>query len=317
MAYWFSPPTRDAAIRRTDGGASTTGRLWGLPAGVWFVAPALTVIGLFFLLPIAASLALSLTDFDVYALADRRNLRFVALGNYRELFADELFRKSLGNTLYFVVVGGIVSVAASLGAALLLENRLTRWKGLWRTIFFAPVVTTLVAAAVVWRYLFHTQYGLLNYGLQSLGFEPINWMGDPQWSMPAIVLLSAWKNFGYNMVIFMAGLQGIPAELHEAAEVDGARAWRRFRHVTLPLLAPTFMFVGVTTMIGYFQLFAEPYIMTQGGPNQSTYSFVMLMYEKGFRWWRLGYASAAAATLFAITAAATAAQAWLQRRAAR
>jgi len=298
-------------------------RVWGLPASVWFVAPAMLIIGVFFLLPIAASLLLSLTDFDIYALADLNNLRIVGLDNYVQLMQSELFWTSLVNTLYFVAVGGPISVAVSLGAALLLESKLTRFKVLWRTIFFAPVVTTLVAAAIVWRYLYHTNYGFINYVLAQvqllLGREQedlvfIDWMGDPRWAMPAIILLSVWKTFGYNMVIFMAGLSSIPAELYEAAEVDGARAWSRFRHVTLPMLAPTFLFVGVTTMIGNFQIFSEPYVMTRGGPEDSTYTMVMLMYEQGFRWWRLGLASTIAFVLFAIMLAATLVQIRLQRR---
>jgi multiple sugar transport system permease protein len=171
-----------------------------------------------------------------------------------------------------------------------------------------------VAAAIVWRYLYHTQYGLINYALGGIGLGPVDWMGDARWAMPAIVCLAVWKNFGYNMVIFMAGLQSIPRELYEAAEVDGAGPWARFRHVTLPMLAPTFLFVGVTTMIGYFQLFAEPYVMTQGGPEDSTNSVVMLMYDQGFRWWRLGVASSIAFVLFAVTLAATLFQITMQRR---
>ncbi|MCC6491854.1 MAG: sugar ABC transporter permease [Pirellulales bacterium] len=291
-------------------------RLWGLPAGWWFAGPALGIIFVFFLLPIAASLLLSLTDFDIYALADWRNLRFVGLENYRQIVHSERFWKATVNTLYCVGVGGPLSVAVSLGAALLLESRFTRFKTLWRTIFFAPVVTTLVAVAVVWRYLYHSRYGLVNHGLSLLGVEPIDWMGDPRWAMPAIIVLAVWKNFGFNMVIFMAGLQSIPAELYEAARVDGAGPWRRFWHVTVPMLAPTFLFVGVTTMIGFFQFFAEPYVMTRGGPLDSTYSVVMMMYEEGFRWWRLGLASAIAFMLLAMTLAATLVQLWVRRRSA-
>lgn len=303
------------AAKLSGVGGYRRARIWGLPAGFWFVAPAMTIITMFFLAPIVASFALSATDFDIYGLADRRNVRFVGWANYQKLLSYPLFWRSLVNTLYFVVVGGTLSVATSLGAALLLEAKALRFKSLWRTIFFAPVVTTLVAAAVVWRYLYHTEYGLINGLLRWAGFDPIDWMGDPRWSMPAIVLLAVWKNFGYNMVIFMAGLQGIPAEFYEAAKVDGA-SWRsQFRHITLPMLSPTFLFVGVTTMIGYFQLFAEPYVMTRGGPLDSTYSLVMLMYEEGFRWWRLGNASAIAFVLFILTLAATGLQIWMQRRA--
>ncbi|QDT74174.1 carbohydrate ABC transporter permease [Lacipirellula limnantheis] len=286
----------------------------GPSSGWWFAGPAVAIIAVFFLAPIAASILLSLTDFDIYALADWQNLRFVGLQNYIQLFHTYRFWVALHNTLYFVAIGGPLSVAASLGAALLLESKLTRLKVVWRTVFFAPVVTTLVAVAIVWRYLYHTKYGLFNLALTKLGFEPIDWLGDPHWAMPAVIFLAVWKNFGYNMIIFMAGLQSIPSELYEAAEVDGAGPARRFWHVTLPMLAPTFLFVGVTTIIGFFQLFAEPYVMTQGGPEESTYSLVMLMYEQGFRWWRLGFASAAAMTIFGITLAATLAQIWLQRK---
>jgi multiple sugar transport system permease protein len=141
----------------------------------------------------------------------------------------------------------------------------------------------------------------------------VDWLGDPAWAMPAIILMAVWKNFGYNMIIFIAGLQSIPGELYEAARVDGAGPLAQFWHVTLPLLAPTFLFVGVLTMVGYFQLFAEPYVMTQGGPLGATRSVVLLMYEEGFRWWNMGYASAVAFALFAVILAATLVQLRLQR----
>jgi len=282
-------------------------------AALAFLAPALLLLGMFFVVPVVSGLLLSLTDFDIYAIGNPETARFVGLKNYADAFASDAFRDAVRNTLYFVVVGGPLSVAVSLGAALLLAARLTRYRTLFRTIYFAPVVTTLVAVAVVWRYLYHPRYGLLNHGLQLLGMEPIDWLGDPHWAMPAIILLAVWKNFGYNMLIFVAGLQGIPRELYEVASVDGAGAWRRFLHVTLPGLRPVFVFVGVTTMIGYFQLFAEPYVMTQGGPLGSTRSLVLLMYEEGFRWWRMGAASAIAVLLLGITLVATAVQVRAQR----
>ena len=288
-----------------------------LRPGTLFLMPALLVLSLFFFLPIAASLLLSLTDFDIYALADRNNARFVALDNYRRLVNEPLFWKSLRNTLYFVLVGGPLSVFVSLGAALLVSSKLTRFRGLWRTIYFAPVVTTMIAVAVVWRYLYHTRYGTLNHVLGLVGIGPIDWLGDSRWAMPAIILLAVWKNFGYNMVIFVAGLASIPEDMYDAARIDGAGAWHTFWQIKLPLLAPTFFFVGVTTMIGYFQLFAEPYVMTQGGPLHSTYSLVLYMYEEGFRWWNIGYASAIAFVLFLITLAGTLVQVRLQRGGAR
>ncbi|HYD51674.1 MAG TPA: sugar ABC transporter permease [Gemmatimonadaceae bacterium] len=291
-------------------------RAWASPsartAGWLFVAPALLVIGVFFLLPVLASLVLSLTDFDIYAVADPANTRFVGLGNYARLFASPDFWRALGNTFYFALVGGPISIAVSLGAALLIDHRLVRWRGLFRTMYFVPFVTTLVAVAIVWRYIYHPQYGLLNWALGGLGIDPVDWLGDPRWAMPAIILMAVWKNFGYNMLIFLAGLQAVPRELYEAAELDGAGAWRRFWHVTLPMLAPTLVFVSVITMIGYFQLFAEPYVMTRGGPLRATTSLVLLMYEEGFRWWRMGYAAALAFVLFLVIIVATLVQMKLQ-----
>ncbi len=270
-------------------------------AALWFLAPALILLLVFFFLPVIAGLLLGLTDFDIYAIGSPGNARFVGLDNYTRLFTNDVFWRSLGNTMFFVLLGGPLSVAVSLGAAMLVDAKLTRLRPLFRTIYFAPVVTTLVSVAIIWRYLYHPRYGLLNHVLGLFGAGPIDWLGDPHWAMPAIVLLAVWKNFGYNMLIFVAGLQAVPAELYEAASIDGANARQRFRHITLPGLAPTFLFIGVTTMIGYFQVFAEPYVMTQGGPLGSTRSVVLFMYEEGFRWWRIGTASATAVVLLLIT----------------
>jgi multiple sugar transport system permease protein len=144
--------------------------------------------------------------------------------------------------------------------------------------------------------------------------DKIDWLGDPFWSMPSIIILSIWKNFGYNMIIFIAGLQNIPEELYEAAQIEGANGWQRFTKITLPMLAPTTVFITIITMIGYFQLFAEPYIMTQGGPLDSTLSIVLYMYQEGFRWWNMGYSSAIAFVLFVIILAGTLIQMWVQKR---
>ena len=282
-------------------------------AAWWFVAPALIVLGVFFFLPVLAALVMSLTDFDLYALDNFDNLRWIGFENYARLLREPLFWKALGNTLYFVALGVPTSIGVSLGAALLVNSKVARFRGLFRTVYFAPVVTTLVAVAVVWRYIFHTRYGFLNYGLAQLGVDPIDWMGNPHWAMPAIVILAVWKNFGYNMLIFIAGLANIPDEQYEAAQLDGAGWWGRFRHVTLPGLAPTFVFVAIITMLGNFQIFAEPYVMTQGGPLQSTTTVVLMMYEEGFRWWRMGLAASIAFILFLIMLAGT----WLQIRLTR
>jgi len=279
-----------------------------------FLAPALVVLGVFFLLPVLAALALSLTDYDLYALADIRNLRFIGFANYWELLQRPLFWSALGHTVYFVAVGVPLSMGASLGAALLLNSPLARCKPLFRTALFAPVVTTVVAVAVIWRYLFNTKYGMANYVLDLLGIHPVDWLGDPHWAMPTIIAFAVWKNFGYNMIIFLAGLQAIPPDLYEAARIDGASAWRQFRHITLPMLKPTMLMVGILTVSGYFQLFAEPYVMTEGGPLQSTVSVLYLMYDEGFKWWNLGSASAVAFLLFLIMFAVTVLMVKLSRR---
>ena len=157
-----------------------------------FLSPALLLIGVFFLLPVLAALVLSLTDFDIYAVASWRNTRFVGVSNYTRLATDPVFWRALGNTFYFALVGGPLTVAVSLGAALLVSAKLVKWQGFFRTVYFAPFVTTLVAVAVVWKYLYHPQYGLLNYALSLVGIGPIDWLGDPKWAMPAIILMSVW-----------------------------------------------------------------------------------------------------------------------------
>lgn len=277
-------------------------------AGWAFAAPAMIMLGLFFFVPVLLAFALSLTDFDLYALADLDDLRFIGFGNYAELLQTPLFWKALGNTFYFVIVGVPLSIALSLGAAMLLNGVASKLVGFFRTALFAPVVTTLVAVAVIWRYLLHTRYGMINYGLDNLGIDPVDWLGDPNWAMPAIIFFAVWKNFGYNMVILLAGLQTIPNDLYEAARIDGANAWQQFLHVTLPGLGPMLLLVSILTMAGYFQLFAEPYVMTQGGPVESTVSVLYFMYEQGFKWWNLGFASAVAFILFVIMFAITAIQ---------
>lgn len=283
-------------------------------AAALFLAPALGVLVIFFFIPVIAGFALSITDFDLYAIGDLHNLRFIALRNYTAVVRSDIFWTAFVNTLYFALVGGPLTVAASLSAALLVNAKAARFKPLFRTIYFAPVVTTLVAVAIVFRFLYHARFGMINRVLDAIGVQGADWLGDPRFAMPAIILLAVWKNFGYNMIIFIAGLQNIPEELYEAARIDGAGEWKQFRHVTLPMLGPTFLFVGIVTAIGYLQLFAEPYVMTRGGPLNHTLSAVMLMYEQGFKWWRMGYAAAIAFLLFLGIAAATALQMRMQER---
>ena len=278
-----------------------------------FATPALLIITVFFFVPVLAALIVSLTDFDLYALADIRNLRFVGLGNYRHLLHAPDFWRAVANTGYFVAVGVPLSLAASLASALLVNSRLAYLAAFFRTAFFAPVVTTLVGVDVPLHGLAYLLIPMVNYALAHIGIHPIDWLGDPHWALPAIILFAVWKNFGYNMVIFLAALQSIPADLYEAARLDGASLWQEVRRITLPMLRPTLLLVSILTVAGYFQLFAEPYVMTQGGPLQSTVSVLYFMYEEGFKWWNLGSASAVAFLLFLMILAVTALQVRLTR----
>lgn len=279
-----------------------------------FVAPALIAIALFLAVPVTAALLLSLTDFDIYALADLRNLRFVGLENYHRLLTNPLFWGAMKNTLTFCVLGVPLAIAVSLGAAVILNARVVKWRPIWRVMFFAPYVTTLVATAVVWRYLLHTRYGVINWALQGVGLPAVDWLGQPSTSIPAILMFVVWKIFGYNMLIFLAVLQTVPDELYEAARIDGAGPWKQFRHVTLPAIAPTLLLVSIISVAGFFQLFAEPYVMTQGGPAQSTVTVLYFMYEEGFKWWNLGSASAVAFILFLCIFAVTLVQLAVAKR---
>ncbi|MDZ3832799.1 MAG: sugar ABC transporter permease [Sphingopyxis sp.] len=283
-------------------------------AGWSMTGPALAAIILFFLIPAAASLVLSFTDFDIYALANLDNLRFVGFQNYERLLENPLFWKAMANTLLFVLVGTPFIVILSLFAAMLVNSHWLKWRPIWRVALFAPYVTTLVATAVVWRYLLHTRYGLVNYLLSLFGAGPVDWLGSPTASLPAILIFVGWKSFGYNMIIFLAALQAVPRELDEAARLDGAGWAMRLRHVTLPAIAPTLLLVSVLTVAAMFQLFTEPYVMTQGGPAQSTVTVLYFMYEEGFKWWNLGSGAAVAFLLFLCILAVTLVQLRLARR---
>lgn len=278
-----------------------------------FLTPALSAIFIFFFVPVIAAFIISFTDFDIYALGNLSTVRFIGLNNYINLFDDPLFFTALKNTFYFVLMAGPLSIAISLGAALLLNSKLIKYKAIFRLSYFIPVVTTLVAVAIVWRFIYHPRFGILNYILSTVGIDQIDWLGDTSTAMPAIVLMSVWKNFGYNMIIFIAGLQNIPEDLYEAASIEGANNWQKFKSITLPMLAPTTIFISIITMIGYFQFFAEPYIMTQGGPLNSTLSIVQYMYQEGFRWWNMGYSASIAFVFFFIILIGTVIQLKIQK----
>jgi multiple sugar transport system permease protein len=267
-----------------------------------FAAPFVILFGIFLALPILAAFVLSFTSFGLRDLQNPIGTNFIGLKNYTDLFADPKFWKSLGNTVYFVVVGVPLTLALGLVIANALSRGITRIRTAFRVGYYLPVITSIVAIAVVWRFLLNPDVGLINLLLQKIGISGPDWLANPALAMPSIIAMAVWRNVGFAMVVFVAGMQAIPAMLYEAASIDGAGRWQSFRFVTLPMLRPTILFMLVITTIGYLQLFEEPYVMTDGGPLDATLSVTMYMYQQGFKFFSQGYASAIAYVLFVIVA---------------
>lgn len=260
-----------------------------------FLAPALILIGIFLLFPIAYLFYLSFTTGSFTT----AGVRWAGWRNYGRLLLNPDFWQVLGNTLYFTLATLIPSLVIPLGMSVLL-NRSFALRGLLRTAFFIPSITSLVAAGLGFRWLFQTE-GPVNQFLSLLGFEPVSWLGSTTWAMPVIILLSSWKQLGFNMVVFLAGLQAIPQSRYEAAELDGANSWAKFWHITLPGLRPTLVFTTVTTAIFTLRSFEQVYMITGGGPLNSTNLLVYYIYEEAFALFDFGYAAAAASVLLGLT----------------
>ncbi|RKT79374.1 carbohydrate ABC transporter membrane protein 1 (CUT1 family) [Terracoccus luteus] len=285
-------------------------RTGGLREGraAWVLALPFCVLFLFFTAwPVVQSLFMSFTDTRSRDLRTPFDVNVIGLDNYAKALSDPVFRKAALNTAYFVLIGMPLTLVVALAAAIALDKGITRFRSVFRLGFYMPVITSIVAVAVVWRFLLQDEFGLINTVLGWVGIDGPNWLGDPDWSMPGLILMAAWRNFGTAMIIFLAGLQGVPAQLHEAAAIDGAGAWQRFRHVTLPLLRPTLLFVSVTTAIGYLQFFEEPFVMTSGGPLNSTISLSMYTYKQ-FGFGNYGLASSMSYLIFVVIAIVTAIQ---------
>lgn len=274
----------------------------------WILAlPFMLLFLVFTVWPVIQSLFMSVTDTKAKDLRTPFDVDVIGLDNYTRALTDETFLRSARNTAYFVVVGVPLTLLLALAAAVALDRGITRFRSAFRLGFYTPVVTSIVAVAVVWQFLLQQEFGLINTVLGWVGIEGPNWLGDPQWSMPALIMMAAWRNFGTGMIIFLAGLQAVPWALHEAASIDGANAWQRFRHITIPLLRPTILFVSVTTMIGYLQFFEEPFVMTNGGPLDSTISMSMYTYKQ-FGFGNYGFAASMSYIIFAVVAIVTAIQ---------
>jgi multiple sugar transport system permease protein len=262
--------------------------------GYLFISPWLVGFLVFVLGAMAASLVISLFETNLL-----NTTRFIGLGNYQTAFKDKLFWKSLSVTTYYTFAVVPLQTVAALAMALLLNQKL-RGQGLFRTIYYLPSMVSSVAIIGVWWWMFNPELGLINGVLEKIGVTPgPRWLLSEQWAMPAIVIMTVWGSGG-SMLIFLGGLQSIPVELHEAAMLDGANTWRRFMHVTLPMLSPTIFFSLLTELIGSFQVFNASYLLTSGGPNNATLTYVLLLYRKTFEGLRFGYGSALAWILFAI-----------------
>ncbi|GAA1888652.1 carbohydrate ABC transporter permease [Asanoa iriomotensis] len=282
---------------RPAGSVQRRQRLRRALTGWAFSAPFTVLFLVFMAVPVVVSLVMSFTDLRSTDLRNPFAVNFVGLDNYTRLFGDDLFLKSSVNTLVFVVIGVPLTIVVALAAATALNSGLLRFRALFRVGFYLPVVTSIVAVAVVWRFLLDPEVGLVNNLLRVVGIDGPSWLFDTKLALPSLIVMAAWRNFGFLMVIFLAGLQAIPGDLYEAATLDGATRWQQFRHVTLPMLRPTLLFGGVVTGIGYLQFFEEPFVMTQGGPLSSTLSVSYHIYNQ-FGFGNYGYAAAASYVLF-------------------
>ncbi len=272
------------------------------PETAWaylFIAPQIVGLLAFAVFPTIAVIGLSFTQWDLI-----HPIQWVGLSNYHSQFSDPLFWQSLLQTIYFTAVSIPLTLVIALLAALAL-NRKIALRAWYRAAFFMPVVTSTVAVAIVWSWLYNPDYGLINTLLSDIGITGPSWLADLNWAMPSIIIVSVWQSFGYSMVIFLAGLQGIPAHLYEAAQIDGAGRWQQFLHVTIPMLSPTSFFLVVTGMISSFQVFNQIYVMTQGGPADATRVLVYQIYELAFQLFKFGDASVVTIVLFAIILAVT------------
>ena len=277
-------------------------------AAYLFLTPCILGLLIFEAGPVIASAVLSLMNWDLLSPP-----KWVGLSNFREmLFGDKLIRLSMFNTVYYTFFGVPLQLVAALGAALLLNSRV-RGIRLYRTAFYVPSVTPAVANAILWVLIFNPESGIANYVLSSLGLPTYRWLVDPPLAKPAFILMSLW-GIGPTMVIFLAGLQGIPEYLYEAASIDGAGALRNFRHITIPMLTPTIFFNLIIGVIGSFQVFTSAYIMTGGGPANATLFYMLYLYRNAFQYLRMGYASTLAWFLFLVIALLTAVQFGAGRR---
>ena len=279
--------------------------LWGYV----FVLPVMIGFFLFMVYPMLNGISLSFTEWSGFGPRE-----WVGFANYVKMFRDAHFLKAVWNTVYYTLGILFLGVPLALFLAILLNQKFLKGRNLFRLIYYLPVVTMMAAVSMVWKWLLSPNYGLVNYFLGLVGLPKVNWLLDPHWAMPGLILMSIWKGTGFNAVIFLAGLQGIPKTFYEAAEIDGATAWHRFRYITLPLLSPTTFFVIITTMIHSAQIFQQAYILTEGGPREATTTIVFYIYKNAFEWFKMGYSCTQGVFLLFILVIATLVQWRIQKR---
>jgi multiple sugar transport system permease protein len=267
-------------------------------AGYLFIAPWLVGFLVFILGPIVASFYFSLTDYQIV-----KPPKYVGLANYRRMLEDDLVWQALKVTSIYVAVSTPLVLALSFGVAVLMNQRVTG-VGVWRTIFYLPNLIPLVASTMLWLWIFNPQFGLLNLLLKQVGITGPLWLRSTDWALPSLILMSLWS-VGGPMLVYLAGLQGIPTELYDAVAVDGGGPWARFWTITVPMMTPVIFYNLVLGLIAGFQVFAQPLIMTEGGPRYATLFYVLYLYENAFQYFRMGYASALAWLLFLIILALT------------
>ena len=301
-----------AVPRPARGLRQTLGRARREWTAYLFLAPGLLLFSLFTVFALGFAFYLTFHEWSII----EPDKPFVGLDNYKDMIHDERFRRSIFNTLYFTGASVPLGMLVGLGIALLLNQPL-RGRGILRTLYFLPVVTPFVVVSIIWKWLYNGDFGLFNYYLLKTNLidEPLAWLADKQLAMPAVVLMTVWSSVGFSMVVYLAGLQSIPEELYEASRVDGAGWWARLRHITLPLLAPTTLFLLVMGIIGSFQVFTQIFVMTSGGPVDRTTTMVFFIYESAFKFYEMGYASTLAFLLFLMLLGFTALQLRLYRKA--
>lgn len=286
-------------------------------APYFFIAPAIGLLLTFSIFPIILALVISFTDMSLAGLADYSRINFTGLQNYQNILQDSVFMKSITNTLFYVVFGVPLVILFSLTIAILINMGKSRYFSFMRVVFYSPSITNIVAVAIVWAFLFNPSQsiGLINRVIGMVGIGPIGWLTDTSVSKISLVILAVWRSIGINMLIFSAALQNIPRSMYEAAELDGATKWEQIRFITVPQLKFSTSFVTITTIIGWLQFFEEPFVMTEGGPLNSTTSVALFIYRNGFQNNQFGYAAAGSLLLFVVIIFATLVQLRLQRRA--